>query len=104
MKVKVNELKTHLSRYLRELDQTGAPVEICVREKTVAYLTRAEGGPVTGRNGVDAVALRTRLLATGLRWNPASHDPETFSPAPEPAADGRVDHDSVQAMRSERNW
>jgi len=39
MKVKVGQLKTHLSRYLKDVKETGESIEVCVREDTVAYLT-----------------------------------------------------------------
>lgn len=39
IKVKVGQLKTHLSRYLKNIKETGEPIEVCVREDTVANLT-----------------------------------------------------------------
>ncbi len=40
MKVKIGELKTHLSKYVQSVRDGGEPIEVCVRGKTVAYLTR----------------------------------------------------------------
>jgi len=41
MRVKVAELKTHLPKYLRQIDKDGQAIEVCVREDAVAYLTSA---------------------------------------------------------------
>ena len=35
MKVRVGQLKTYLSRYLKDIRETGEPIEVCVRELDV---------------------------------------------------------------------
>ena len=42
MKVKIGEAKTHLSRLVKEVNETGEPLELCVREDTVAYIVPAK--------------------------------------------------------------
>ena len=39
MRVKTAELKANLSRYVRQVRETGEAVEILLRDETVAYLT-----------------------------------------------------------------
>ncbi|OQA25107.1 MAG: hypothetical protein BWY59_01905 [Verrucomicrobia bacterium ADurb.Bin345] len=100
MKVKVAQLKTHLSRYLRELEREGGSIEICVRERPVAYLASARTAPESG----ETAQQQQRLQAVGLKWTPSNVPAEKFEPAPVPAGDGRKNVASVQRMRSERDW
>ncbi len=105
MKVKVGELKTHLSRYLRELQRDRNPIEVCVREKPVAYLTPADPHPSHGEPDAAMRALQEQLQSAGLRWNATGATGKMdFKPNPLPAGDGRKDVHTVEAMRSERNW
>ena len=100
MKVKTGELKTHLSRYLREAGETGTPIEVCVREKTVAYLTPVshDAETQTARD-----ALSARLAAAGVTVNQWGRKP-TQAPCPGHARDGRTAQNSVVAIREEKDW
>ncbi|HMO52717.1 MAG TPA: hypothetical protein PKE26_16110 [Kiritimatiellia bacterium] len=104
MKVKINQLKTHLSRYVKELGQSGEPIEVCLREETVAYLTPAGSAHGPGQSGVDPQQRRAALESVGLRWRPTPPTAASFSPAPGLAGDGRSDVDSVSVIRSGRDW
>ena len=102
MRVKVGELKTHLSKYLRQLRQTGESIEVCVREEPVAYLTaRPTGSQRSGREH-----LAEKLRRSGIRWTNAAHPPkkDLSPPSPGIAADGRTDRDTVAELRAEKDW
>ncbi len=99
MRVKVNELKTHLSRYLKSLDKEG-PIEVCVREEPVAYLVSARN-----RQAADRQSLQAQVESAGLSLcleSQASLGVGLSEPVP--AGDGRTDVDSVQQMREGRDW
>lgn len=66
MKVKIAELKNNLSKYVQSVREGGEPVEVCVRETTVAYLVGAEQPKENGQ-GLNP-QLAERLRAKGLRW------------------------------------
>jgi len=103
VKVKVGDLKTHLSRYLRTVDETGLTLEVCVRDETVAYLVPANA---KGASVQDADRkLRQHLSDVNLRWDPAgSALVAEFNPHPVMAGDGRPDVVTTDAMRSASNW
>ncbi len=96
MKVKVGELKTQLSKYLRKLEEDGEPIEICVRETPVAYMT-----PV-GRPGKDREA--QRLEAVGIRVTQWGTDGPVEIAPPQIRKQPTEDFNSVESMRRERNW
>lgn len=102
MKVKVGQLKAQLSRYLRDVRDTGDPIEVCVREDIVAYLmpsleTQADS---TIRPGPE---LARQLEADGLN---ITHWGRKSSAAPTPAqcANPVEGPNSVESIRSEKNW
>ena len=101
MKVKVGQLKAHLSKYLKTVRETGEPIEVCLREEGVAYLT-----PVRGKDagGVDVEKdLEARLQGVGLlvtQWRTAG----IFEPRPGKAGDGKKMANSIVSMRKERDW
>lgn len=99
MKVKVSELKTHLSRYLKHLDDDG-PIEVCLREETVAYLVSA-----LASNPASQQALADKVRSAGLLLHQASRRqaPETL-PVAHVAGDGRVDISTVESIRGERDY
>ncbi len=100
MKVKVGELKTHLSSYLRKIEEDGEPVEVCVRERTVAYLTPAQETSDSCDN-----TLKKQLLDAGIEWNGVGGSSlKNWSIEPEVAGDGRVDLESTDSMRTGRDW
>jgi len=100
MKVKTGDLKTNLSRYLREMRATGNPIEVCVREETVAYLTPAS---FDSEGQAAREELSSRLAAGGItvtRWG----SKPTYQPKPGCPRDGRNTENSVLAMRREKDW
>jgi antitoxin (DNA-binding transcriptional repressor) of toxin-antitoxin stability system len=103
MKVKVHQLKTHLSRYLQVLRETGEEVEVCVREEPVARLVPLR--PRAAANGLEErAALAERLQAQNLVLV-ADAKVKPGSPVVAcPAGDGRTDIASVEAMRASRGW
>lgn len=100
MKVKIGELKTHLSRYLRDLEGSDELIEVCVREDTVAYLRSAKaedsGNPNPAR-------LNRRLEAAGITVSQWGSDAEPLrSPGRcETPAGGP---NSVETIRQGRNY
>ncbi|MBU0679368.1 MAG: hypothetical protein KJ626_14810 [Verrucomicrobia bacterium] len=101
MKVKIGALKTNLSRYVQDLREGGEPIEVCVREKTVAYLSAAPIAQASAE--AEARALDAELAGSGLRLERRGGElPRGIVPGR--AGDGRSDIDSVQQIRSEKDW
>jgi len=103
MKVKVGQLKTHLSQYLREIEETGESIEVCVRERPVAYLTPMIKNDMCAKSAPSPELVKS-LAVNGIRivqWGGKMND---FVPTPRPAGDGRQIENSVVAMREERDW
>ena len=102
MKVKVGQLKTHLSKYLREIQETGETLEVCVREKPVAYLM-----PVQDEMHPNA-HLRPEILKElrrdGILLTPAKRPKDRWVPKPGKARDGLEIENTIVAMRRERDW
>ncbi len=99
MKVKVSELKTHLSRYLKDLEENGM-IEVCLREEPVAYLVSAGAAPQTTRKD-----LADKVRAAGLRLHaPSREQRPSTPPVAGIAGDGRTDVSTVESMRKERNY
>lgn len=101
MKVKVGQLKAHFSKYLKSVQETGESIEVCVREKGVAYLAPLPGsepaGPLVDKQ------LEARLESAGLRvthWGSSAE----FQPTPGKAGDGKSLSNTIVAMRDERDW
>ncbi len=68
MRVKIGELKAKLSAYLKQVRDSGEPIEVCAREDPVAYLV-----PVGSGNDSEAARgeeeLRQRLESMGFyQW------------------------------------
>lgn len=112
-RIKTSELKTHLSRYLRELRETGEGIEVCAREEAVAYLTPAKSCREDGAAAIahELEVLGSRLQAAGLTLDVPSWRRNWLAgggfrlDGPPPAAgDGRSDVSSVQEIRQERDW
>jgi antitoxin (DNA-binding transcriptional repressor) of toxin-antitoxin stability system len=105
MKVKVGELKTHLSKYLRQMQESREAIEVCMREEPVAYLTPLSGG-VPGADPSRAV-LERRLAEVGLslaNGAGAVANPREFKPVPSPPGDGREGVDTVREMREAKDY
>ena len=99
MKVNISDLKIHLSRYLKNLDED-EPIEVCLREEPIAYLVSA--GSNSRRSG-KALADKVRSAgliphATSREYSPKAH------PVPGLAGDGRTDVSTVESMRRERDY
>ena len=103
MKVKIGELKTHLSKYVQGLRAGGEPVEVCVRDEAVAYLTAAAPGEAAGQARAFQ-DLGKRLEIDGLHLRPASREKETSLPSPGRPGDGRAALNSVSEMRAGKDW
>jgi antitoxin (DNA-binding transcriptional repressor) of toxin-antitoxin stability system len=103
MKVKVGQLKTGLSKYLRLIQETGESVEVCVRETPVAYLSPIveKGIEVESEPPMEWVKA---LAANGIRIVQWGRKDDDFVPTPRPAGDGRSIKNSVVAMREEKTW
>jgi antitoxin (DNA-binding transcriptional repressor) of toxin-antitoxin stability system len=102
VKIKLGQLKTHLSRYIRELRATGEPIEVCVREDTVAYLTPAHPeGPVA--DSQNPAARIHSLEKSGLRLIQSGKKAE--GPIqPGTAAQPAAGENSIETIRAGRSW
>lgn len=101
MKVKVGQLKARLSQYLREIQQSGETIEVCVREAPVAYLSPTPKSSTP--NPCAPLELESLLAEDGIRivqWAKKGN----FVPTPQPLNDGKSVSNSVVAMREEKNW
>jgi antitoxin (DNA-binding transcriptional repressor) of toxin-antitoxin stability system len=103
MKVKVRQLKTHLSRYLQMLKETGEEVEVCVREETVARLVplrrRVELNDLKGKAEL-AERLRAQNLVLVAEAEIKPGGPVVCAPA----GDGRTNIATVEEIRAGRGW
>lgn len=99
MKVKVGELKTNLSNYLRRVRDNGEEIEVCIREEAVAYLVPS----VNERKRSNAV-LREKLAHTGLKLGSEFRAHKRKIPTPRIADDNQVDVDTVKLMREQKDW
>lgn len=100
MKVKIGELKTHFSKYLRGLKESDEPIEVCVREDTVAYLTSAKAGD-SGYH--DPAGLNRRLEAAGItvsKWGSTAAPLCAVGRCESPAGGSN----SVETIRQERSY
>lgn len=100
MKVKVGELKTHFSKYIRELEDNDEPIEVCVREETVAYLVSAKD---ERRAPHKDARLMQRLEAVGIRVSQWGGPAEPLRPVgmSEKPVGGP---NSIESIRGERNY
>ncbi len=103
--VKVNsaELKTHLGRYLRTVEQDLTTFEVRVRDRTVAYLIPAKSpGQPTGSPTNPALL---ELGAVGIKIDSTLPLRQEGSlPGPVLAGDRREDVVTTDEMRKERDW
>ncbi len=105
MKVKVAELKAHLSKYLRRVRESDEAVEICLREEPVAYLTSANASNPS--NAGNAAALEGSLRAVELGLAPGQSRPDfpaNFAPQPEAVEGKRSRTNTVVSMRREKEY
>ena len=101
MKVKIGELKAHLSKYLRQLREEGGSIEVCLGEDPVAYHSAAAPGNDLS-NTDEAVS---SLQKAGLRVLAARRTKDSVE-LPEPLESGLKDSNNsiVEAIRRERDW
>ncbi|MFO7724470.1 MAG: hypothetical protein R6V45_02890 [Oceanipulchritudo sp.] len=105
MKVKVGEFKAHLSKYLRQLRESKEPIEVCMREEPVAYLTAAKDPELS--DGEKRAELQRDLAEAGLaltRHGLPDGGPTGFLPRPVRAGDTRTDLETVRRMREEKPY
>lgn len=101
MKVKIGELKTHLSKYLRQLEQGEGRIDVCVREDTVAYLTSARS---SYKENAEKRDLEKHLESAGIevsQWGTSQASPIEQGGTCENPAEGP---NSIERIRRERNW
>jgi antitoxin (DNA-binding transcriptional repressor) of toxin-antitoxin stability system len=99
MKVRVADLKANLSRYLQEIKAGGPPLEVCVRDKTVAFLNPvAENTERSTREAIKAALENQGLLLDD--WGQKSASP----PEPGKPGDGKHPENSVVSIRKESLW
>ncbi len=104
MQVKTAELKANLSRYVRQVRETGEPIEILLRDETVAYLTPASTpSRVAPEEKAEQIRLEKAFSDSGLTCEWASQR-QPVQPSPVSAADGLTDVNSVAAIRAEKDW
>jgi len=101
MRVKIGELKTHFSKYVQSLREGGDPIEVCVRDKTVAYLTRSKDEETADLQMGKKLA--EKLERRGLRLRQLGRVRATGVSPGEPG-DGCEMQNSIVAIRSEKDW
>lgn len=101
MKVNSAELKLHLGRYLRSVEQDSATLEVCIRDRTVAFLIPADSpsGRLPGRDDVPELILKK----AGFKVEVPTNSTELL-PEPVVAGDGLKKVATVEAMRGGRDW
>lgn len=100
MKVKIGELKTHFSKYLRKIGETGESIEVCVREEPVAYLNPVKASGASDRAKSE---LAERLSSAGIQvsqWGCEAAELQSGGRAEAPAKGPN----SIESIRQERNW
>lgn len=100
MKVKVGQLKTHLSRYLQKVRDTGESIEVCVREDTVAYLCSAAKAEDAS---MPSPELNRSLESDGLRVIHRGNKSKLL-PTPGSCATPALGNNSIERIRAEKNW
>ena len=107
-KVKTAELKANLSRYLREVRETGEEIQVCVREEPVAYLCALpRKSPAEARLEREVGEWRESFAKVGLGFDGGNYRQgagSTRLPEPNSAPDGKTSVDTVGEMRREKDW
>lgn len=96
----MGQAKTHLSRLVKEMNKTGEPLELCVREDTVAYIVPAIK---RSHEDIDRQALQKKLKASGLimtQWPKTPPKPCPVKLPEKPLREGNA----VLEMRAEKNY
>ena len=99
MKIKIGELKTHLSKRIKEVNASQEPLEVCVREETVAYLV-----PVSHHtHGQMDNDIEKKLNLRGLTLTQSGKKSD-IRPLPVPRKDQKFAWNSVVEIRKEKDW
>lgn len=100
MKVKVGQLKTHFSKYLRQIGETGQSIEVCVREEPVAYLN-----PVKASDACPSAKneLTEQLSSAGIRVSQWGCDAVELRSGGQAEAPMKGPN-SIETIRKGRDW
>lgn len=101
MKVKVGQLKANLSRYLKDVRDTGDPIEVCLREETVAYLTPSTPSGTSAPQ--PNMELERKLKTDGISVSRWGRKPSA-NLKPGSCASPAKGFNSVESIRAEKNW
>ena len=109
MEVKTGDLKNNLSRYLKQVAQTGESLTILDRNRPVAKLTPWRGKKTTRKTAWEKEREKTLAKAAklGIKITIPEKEPlPLWKNAIDPviAPDGRTDINSVVEMRRERDY
>ena len=108
MRVKTAELKNRLSHYLRQIQESGESIEVCVRDRAVAVLLPVEAEQDSDRAAGrrEREALRRQMGAVGLIYEApmGSRKGAQLEMEPQEAGDGKLDRRTIDEMRGERDW
>lgn len=106
VRVKSAELKTRLSHYLHLVHETGEEIEVCIREKPVAYLTRTKDHPMNAADDPGIRELEAAFRTAGITLVGPVSPPtaENRLPVPRVAGDGRSDLSTAEETRRQRDW
>jgi antitoxin (DNA-binding transcriptional repressor) of toxin-antitoxin stability system len=109
MRVKTAELKTHLSHYLRLVQETGEDIEVCVRDTPVASLTRTKEVSMNTALQIESRQLETAFQTVGLTLvapvaAPSEQPITRRMPTLSISGDQRTDVDTIQETRRQRDW
>jgi prevent-host-death family protein len=109
MKVKTGELKNNLSRYLKQLAETGESITILDRNRPVARIT-----PLRGKRGAkrsvwaqERADLLEKASKLGIKLSVPETEPRQLRNIPiipRIAPDGRQDIGTVAGMRKEKDY
>lgn len=105
MKIKVAKLKANLSKVLKDIEQTGDTVEVCVREAPVAYLTPVKTTKGKHDPRAEINQLVHAFAGLGMKLHPpASLRQVKYKISPRTAGDGRRDINTMEMIRNETPW
>ena len=107
MKVKSAELKAKLSLYLRNLRESGEPIEVLLRDEPIAYLTPIErrSTMLTPGRTAQLQELKESFASVGLTFSLEDARVGALPKlTPVTAGDGRKDVVTVEAVRAEKDW
>ena len=109
VKVKIAELKDHLSRYLRQVRDTGEAITIYDRDKPVALISAVANEPAKEDPEWDRhrQELEGKARRLGIELRVPKERPPLMSDVvgePQPAPDGRTDIVTVDFVRGDKDY